>query len=77
MKIVALSTAPLPSHTNPPSPGHTQLGTALADLGVIDFTAPPTLDELRKYSLAACGASIRGGISSTQYASDDEGDLSD
>lgn len=50
---------------------------ALADLGVIDFTAPPTLDELRKYNLAGRGVSIRGGISSTHYASDDEADLSD
>ncbi len=53
-----------------------QLGTALAAMGAIKYTAPPSLDELRKFNLNGKSA-IRGGISSTIYHSDDEEDLSD
>jgi hypothetical protein len=45
-------------------------------MGAIKYTAPPSLDELRKYNLSG-RAVIRGGISSTRYDSDDEAELSD
>ncbi len=51
----------------------TALAKALADLGAISYTAPPTLDELRKYQLAQ-HAAIRSGINSSMY--DDDEDLS-
>lgn len=64
---------PLPTHARIPI---NQLGTALAQMGAIKYTAPPTLDELRRFNLNGKEA-IRGGISNKQYASDDEAELSD
>lgn len=45
-------------------------------MGAIKYTAPPTLDELRRFNLSG-KAAIRGGISSEQYASEDEAEFSD
>lgn len=68
-------------NTNPPPPTTTptkQLGAALAKMGAIEYTAPPSMDELRKFHLAGRGPAIRAGARATRYDSDEEGgELSD
>lgn len=41
-------------------------------MGAIEYTAPPSMDELRKFDLAGRGPSIRSGARATRYDSDEE-----
>lgn len=56
-----------------------RLGKMLAKMGAIKYTAPPTLDELRKFHLNAQMSAIRAGLSNAQYDDDEDvdGEISD